>query len=124
MATASLKPLLQQIESKIEYHIKEKKDTFKLLLLLIFREQINALLKEEDLHSQSFEWLKYPRFYKKGQLDIRVAFINQENIYGFNYLEKTELIHTDNVFMGNCLIGPSGRGKTSFARYLAYLCGQ
>lgn len=124
MATASLRPFLQQIENKIEYHIKEKKDTFMLLLFLVFREQINALMQEDDLHSQSFEWLKYPRFYKKGQLDIRVAFIHQENTYGFNYLEKAELIHTDNVFMGNCLIGPSGSGKTSFARYLAYLCGQ
>jgi hypothetical protein len=90
----------------------------------VFREQVGALLRQEEVHSQSFEWLKYPRFYRKGQLDIRVAFIHQENVYGFNYLEKSELIHTDSVFMGNCLVGPSGSGKTAFARYLAYLCGQ
>jgi hypothetical protein len=124
VATGSLKPLLQQLEAKIDYLIKEKKDTFKLLLFLLFREQVTSLTKEEDLHSQSFQWLKYPRFYRKNQLDIRVAFIHQENSYGFNYLEKSELIHTDTVFMGNCLVGPSGTGKSAFARYLAYLCGQ
>jgi IS5 family transposase len=53
---------------------------------MVFREQVNGLLRQEDLHSQSFEWLKCPRFYRKAQLDIRVAFIHQENLYGFNYL--------------------------------------
>lgn len=57
-------------------------------------------------------------------MDVRVAFLNQENSYNFNYLEKSEIIHTDNVLIGNCLVGPAKFSKSALVKYQAYLCGQ
>lgn len=50
--------------------------------------------------------------------------LNQEYIYGFNFLEECQLIYTDNVLIGNCLVGSSKTGKTSLIKYYAYMSGQ
>jgi len=53
-----------------------------------------------------------------------MAILNQEYVYGFNFLEKNQLIYTDNVLIGNCLVGSSKTGKTSLMKYYAYISGQ
>lgn len=98
---------------------------WRLLLQLVFRDMISMLIRIDGVGIHSFEWTRLPQFHRKaGLLEPRVTILQQEYVYGFNYLEDCDLIYTDNVMTGNCIIGKSHIGKTALIKHTAYLCGQ
>jgi hypothetical protein len=79
--------VLNEMKDRTEQTIKEKKETWRILLLISLRDIASRLSQEEGLTAQSFQWTKYPRFYRKhNQLEPKMTILNQEYTYAFNFL--------------------------------------